>query len=149
MTETIRLAVDSDLESISTCARLAYLVYVERIGREPSPMLADYARHVDAGHVFVIGDEMSIFGYVIFCQSNNHVHLKNIAVLPDYQGHGLGRKLIGFVESQARRWGCRAVDLYTNEKMLENLELYPKLGYEEIDRRCVDGFDRVFFRKAL
>ncbi len=149
MTQAIRLAVESDLASITTCVRLAYVIYVERIGREPAPMMADYAALVKAGQVFVIGDGISVFGYVIFYRIKDHVHLKNIAVLPDYQGRGLGGRLIGFVEDQARQWGSRAVELYTNEKMFENLKLYPKLGYEEIDRRCEDGFDRVFYRKAL
>jgi hypothetical protein len=33
--------------------------------------------------------------------------------------------------------------------MHENLHLYPRLGYEEYDRRSDEGFDRVFFRKRL
>ena len=33
--------------------------------------------------------------------------------------------------------------------MTENLELYPRLGYREVDRREEDGFSRVFFRKRL
>ena len=33
--------------------------------------------------------------------------------------------------------------------MTENLELYPRLGYREIDRRLDQGFQRVFFSKRL
>jgi hypothetical protein len=33
--------------------------------------------------------------------------------------------------------------------MTDNLGLYPRLGYEEFDRRREDGFDRVYFSKAL
>jgi hypothetical protein len=37
--------------------------------------------------------------------------------------------------------------LYTNAAMSENLALYPRLGYREVDRRRDAGFDRVFFAK--
>ena len=53
------------------------------------------------------------------------------------------------MEDQARRGGFVAVELYTNEKMFENIEMYRRLGYVECDRRNLDGYDRVFFRKAL
>jgi len=30
-----------------------------------------------------------------------------------------------------------------------NLELYPHLGFVEVDRRVDEGFDRVYFAKAV
>lgn len=42
-----------------------------------------------------------------------------------------------------------AVHLYTNEKMVENLAIYPRLGYAETGRRHEDGFNRVYFEKRL
>lgn len=33
--------------------------------------------------------------------------------------------------------------------MCENLTMYPHLGYTEVDRRRLDGFDRVFFEKRV
>ena len=49
----------------------------------------------------------------------------------------------------ARQRGLKAVHLYTNEKMTENLSLYPRLGYIEVARRMEDGFSRVYFEKSL
>jgi hypothetical protein len=57
--------------------------------------------------------------------------------------------LIGFCEEAAWRQGFGKVQLYTNEKMTENLSIYPKLGYVEIDRRTENGFNRVYFEKAV
>ena len=31
--------------------------------------------------------------------------------------------------------------------MTENLKLYPRLGYREVDRKTDEGFERVFFAK--
>ena len=57
--------------------------------------------------------------------------------------------LIDFAERRARELGLPAVTLYTNEAMVENLRLYPRLGFVETERRVEDGYRRVFFRKAL
>lgn len=42
-----------------------------------------------------------------------------------------------------------AIRLYTHERMLENIEIYGKLGYQETRRAVADGFARVFMRKSL
>ena len=39
--------------------------------------------------------------------------------------------------------------LYTNEKMIDNLSIYPKLGYVEVARRTESGFNRVYFERSL
>lgn len=86
---------------------------------------------------------------MVFYGCNDYLHLENVAVDPRFQGLGLGRQLIDYVEQQARSGGYDSIQLYTNAKMTENLRLYPRLGYEEFDRRLEDGFDRVYFRKTL
>lgn len=47
----IRKATTSDVERIQACARSAYAMYVERIGREPAPMVADFVTQVQDGHI--------------------------------------------------------------------------------------------------
>lgn len=79
----------------------------------------------------------------------DHVHLENVAVLPEYSGRGVGTRLIAHVERATREAGYHAVELYTNEVMTENLAMYAKVGYVEIIRRRVAGFNRVFFRKEV
>ena len=56
---------------------------------------------------------------------------------------------MSFAEEEALRRGLQTIELYTNVKMTENLELYPRLGYQETDRREEDGFSRVFYRKHV
>ena len=69
-------------------------------------------------------------------------------VEPAFRRRGVGKALIGFCENAARQRGMN-VHLYTNEKMTDNLSIYPKLGYVEVARRSEDGFNRVYFEKAL
>ena len=145
----IRKAVSSELESVRTCALAAYQMYVDRIGREPAPMVANFAASIKGGRLYIAGEEGRLAGFVVFYAKSGQLHLENVAVSPDFQQRGIGKKLIEFVEQQARTAGYPRVELYTNAKMTENLGLYPRLGYQQFDRRIEDGFDRVYFKKDL
>jgi ribosomal protein S18 acetylase RimI-like enzyme len=145
----IRKAVSSDLEPVRACALAAYQMYVDRIGREPAPMVADFAASIKAGRLYIAGEEGQLAGFVVFYAKSDHLHLENVAVSPGFQQRGIGRKLVEFVEQQARTGGYPRVELYTNARMTENLGLYPRLGYQQFDRRIEDGFDRVYFKKKL
>ncbi len=81
--------------------------------------------------------------------SDEILELENVAVDPAEQGLGHGRALVAFAEGHARELGLTAVELYTNEAMVENLRLYPRLGFVETGRRVEDGYRRVYFRKTL
>ena len=145
----IRKATSLDIREIETCAIAAYTLYVERIGREPAPMVANFAASIRKGHLYVAQEDNQIVGFVVFYPQQDHVHLENVAVTPGFQNRGIGTRLIRFVEQQAQQDGYTRVELYTNARMTENLEFYPRLSYEQFDRRIEDGFDRVYFRKTL
>jgi ribosomal protein S18 acetylase RimI-like enzyme len=143
----IRQAGPADLDDVRRIARAAYGHYTARIGREPAPMVADFATSIFKGQLWVAGDPVA--GFVVAYRRRDHWHLENVAVHPAAQGTGLGRALIAHVEAMARAGGAVAVELYTNAMMTENLRLYPRLGYAEIGRGAEDGFERVFYRKEL
>lgn len=145
----IRPANPGDEAQIRDCAEQAYARYVAIIGRKPAPMLADFKAQIEVGQVYVSADGDAFEGFIVFFPKGDHMLLENVAVLPSATGRGVGKRLIGFCEAEARRGGFAAVRLYTNEKMTENLSIYPRLGYVEIARRHEDGFDRVFFEKRL
>ena len=146
----IRQAIPSDEPEIRKCAEQAYARYVPLIGRKPAPMVADFATRITEGNVYVATDEQLGFqGFIVFLFQGSHVLLENVAVLPHLAGRGVGKALILFCENAARDRGIGVVRLYTNEKMTENLSIYPRLGYAEMGRRAADGFNRVYFEKML
>jgi ribosomal protein S18 acetylase RimI-like enzyme len=146
----IRKAVEADEARVRACAEAAYTRYIAAIGRKPAPMLADYAAQIAAGEIHIAVDEAdTLQGFIVFFPKDGHMFLENIAVQPAAAGRGVGKSLIRFCEAEARRLGLGEVHLYTNEKMTENLSIYPRLGYREVDRRSEDGFNRVFFEKRL
>lgn len=143
-------AVAKDEAAIRACVETAYAPYVAAIGRRPAPMMSDFASLIAAGHVHVAKDADGMLqGVIVFFPEGKGMFLDCVAVQPELSGKGIGKALIGFCEHEARRLGMGCVHLYTNEKMTDNLAIYPRLGYTEVDRRSADGYNRVFFEKAL
>jgi ribosomal protein S18 acetylase RimI-like enzyme len=149
MNAVIRQAMKADLAEIKSCAIAAYTMYVERIGKNPAPMVANFSEAVENKNLYVMDSAGQVCGFVVFYPQGDHVHLENVAVNPDFQQRGIGSRLIEFAEQQAGVEGYSRIELYTNAMMTENLQIYPRLGYEEFDRRLEEGFDRVYFRKSL
>ena len=145
----IRPATLTDLPAIQACAREAYAQYVPRIGRDPAPMVADFEGQILDEIVSVAEHNGGVAGFVVFYPRGDHMHLENVAVASAVQGGGVGSRLIAFVETEAQRQGLSHIELYTNEKMTENIPYYRTRGYVETERRQEDGFNRIFFRKDI
>ncbi|MEU9449181.1 GNAT family N-acetyltransferase [Streptomyces sp. NPDC048277] len=145
--DEIRPAVAADAAAVKAVTDAAYRPYVERIGVVPVPMTADHAANVAAGKVFVTGDP--VVGLVVLEEHDDHLFLDSIAVHPDTHGRGVGRRLLHFVDARARALGLPEVRLYTNALMVENRKIYPKYGYEVVERRLEGPYDRIHYRKRL
>lgn len=146
----IRQADASDEAAIRACAEDAYAQYIVAIRRKPAPMGADFKALIASGFVYVASDaQAEILGFIVFFSEGDRVLLENVAVKTTATGRGIGKLLIAFCESEARRYGAKSIKLYTNEKMTGNLSIYPHLGYQETGRRVEDGFKRIFFEKDI
>ena len=146
----IRHAQPEDRAAVEGIVRDAYSIYIPRIGKPPGPMLDDYEKLIADGAVNVlVEDDGGIAAIIVLLSKPDHLLLDNIAVSPNHQGHGLGRRLIGFAEAEARRLGFTELRLYTHERMTENIALYRRLGFVETGRGQEAGYDRVFMTKPL
>jgi ribosomal protein S18 acetylase RimI-like enzyme len=145
----IRRAIPADCSLLARIAGAAYAPYLERIGRRPPPMDADFPTLVAADEVELAELDGTVVGYVVWRIETDHVFIENVAVDPERAGQGIGRSLLDWVERQAQAAGHRELRLYTNARMTENLRLYPRLGWVRTGRRIEDGLDRVFFHKTV
>ncbi|OEJ27621.1 GNAT family N-acetyltransferase [Streptomyces agglomeratus] len=145
--DTIRPATSADVPRVKAVTDAAYHHYIERIGVVPVPMEADHAANVAAGRVFVTGDP--VVGVLVLVPHEDHLYLDSVAVHPDAQGTGTGRRLLAFVETYARSLGLNEVRLMTNAKMWENRRMYDRYGYEQVERRVEGEYDRFHYRKRL
>jgi ribosomal protein S18 acetylase RimI-like enzyme len=145
----IRAATAADVPAIVDTVDRAYRHYIVRIGKPPGPMLDDYSARVSEDAVWVLQDGPAIAGILVLLSAPEYLLLDNIAIAPERQGRGLGRRLLAFAESEALRRGYREIRLYTHQTMIENQRLYASIGYEERGRGSEAGYDRVFMRKPL
>ena len=132
--QLIRRATEGDAARIVAIARAAYTKYVPRMGREPPPMLADFAAEITAGHVVVLEMGGTVQGYLISWPKLDAYFIDNIAVDPTRQGLGLGRQLIEYAVGETKRHNLSAIQLYTNSAMTENLSMYARMGFIETHR---------------
>ncbi|KAK6004368.1 hypothetical protein QM012_008230 [Aureobasidium pullulans] len=146
------------LDAISDLITQAYTPYIARLnGKKPAPMTADYAALITSSCLYILytsstsSPSPNILGCISLEPSskNEALEINNLAVSPMAQGKGYGKLLMKFAEDIAEQKGVKKLKLYTNVKMVENLVLYKKLGYEEVGRWSEDGFERVFFVKQL
>lgn len=144
-----RPAKDSDASAVESCVHAAYRHYIERIGRQPGPMLQDYAQAIRNRQVTIAESGGRLAGILVLDRTPEGFLLENVAVDPAHKGKGLGRALLELAEAEAKRAGFDSIYLYTHEKMTENRALYAKIGYAEYDRRVESGLARVYMRKKL
>lgn len=146
---SIRPACPGDAGAIRDLVRRAYAMYVPRIGKEPGPMLDDFEKRVAGGAVSVLEVDGTIAGILVLLPYDDHLLMDNVAVDTAFQGRGIGKALIAFAEDEGVRRGYKEIRLYTHEKMVENVQMYVRLGYEETGRGEQAGYERVFMRKIL
>src|ERR1700730_2143757 len=148
-TPRIRSAAADDAARIGAIAHAAYAIYVPRIGREPAPMAADFEAEVAANRVVVIEAAGSVRGYMIAWPEPDAYFIDNIAIDPQSQGDGLGRRLVDHAVAQAEKLKLPALRLYTNVLMTENLSMYAHIGFVETHRVVEKSFHRVPLRCSL
>lgn len=150
----LRIAGPADAAAISALVGAAYRGYTRLIGRTPMPMLTDFARAIDDHPVWVLTvDESSvqesIVGVIELIVDTDRLWVDNVAIDPAWQGRGLGRRLLGFADDEARRLGLPAIGLLTNERYAANIAMYERYGFRETHREPHLGTDLVHFRKEL
>jgi len=107
----------------------AYAKWVPVTPRKPRPMTADYARAVIEHRFDCLWSGDHLVGVIETTPEEGALLIVNVAVDPDWQGKGLGVKLMRHAEDLAGAMGLPATRLYTNKLMVENIALYEALGY--------------------
>jgi GNAT superfamily N-acetyltransferase len=146
---TLRHGGPADAAAIRQLTRAAYAKWVPLIGREPKPMAADYDEATRQHRFDLLYADGNLVALIETIQQPDHLLIENVAVLPAFQGHGLGRKLLAHAEDLAATLGYGEIRLYTNQRFAENVELYRRVGYridrEEVGERGVT----VYMSKAV
>jgi ribosomal protein S18 acetylase RimI-like enzyme len=125
----LRPAEPHEAAAIAGIVRAAYARWVPAIGREPLPMRVDYEKALQEHRFDVIADGDRIVGVIETMQRDDHIWIENVAVAPEAQGCGIGRRLLDHAERLALAANCFEARLLTNAAFEANVALYRRLGY--------------------
>jgi DNA-binding MarR family transcriptional regulator len=93
-------------------------------------------------------------GEAVGCGAVKHLpggvsEIKRVWVADAARGLGLGRRLLGGLEAEARRAGAHTVRLDTNRTLTEAIAMYRSSGYDEVERFNDEPFAYYWFAKRL
>ena len=89
---------------------------------------------------------------LLFDEDDPGCHIVSLAVHPDYQGQGYGRKMMAFIEERARQRGRESLRLEVRADNQRARDLYAALQYHESGLLADfygDGIDGVRYVKPL
>lgn len=75
--------------------------------------------------------------------------LTALAVLPEYQGHGLGRWCMQQAEAIARQWGCQALRFDAYDHPAGAWAFYDRGGYQRRAKLDVYGVPLIAYERVL
>lgn len=86
------------------------------------------------GELWIAADAGTPVGFLLACTLDDALFIHEVSVRLDYQGRGLGRRLIEAATAHARAANHRAVTLTTDEILEWNRPLYERLGFRVLDQ---------------
>lgn len=145
----LRRAQAADAAAVRALTHAAYAKWVPLIGREPKPMGADYEEAVVRDRIDLLYVGGVLAALIQLIEEPGCLLVENVAVSPDFQGRGLGKRMMAHAEAVAAERGLKAMRLYTNKAFTANIDLYLSLGYRVDGEEVLANGVRVDMSKAL
>ena len=145
----IRRATADDVPAIRALTRAAYAKWVPVIGREPMPMAVDYDEAVREHRIDLLFEGDDLVALIEIIDRGDHLLIKNLAVAPEAQRRGHGRRLLAHAEALAAELSRPLLRLYTNPRFAGNVDLYARAGFAvEREEPFLEG-STVFMSKPV
>jgi len=120
--------------------------------QDPCPMdlllLADPSeelvkQYLEGGETFVASINGITVGVILLLgRDAESAEIMNVAVAPDYQNRGIGKRLVRYAIDKARERNYKIVEIGTGNPGVQQMLLYQKCGFRII------GVDLDFFRRT-
>ncbi len=88
-------------------------------------------------------DRLYLFEPFEHMHAGGSYYIMAVAVYPEFQGSGIGKRLIGEVEAAAKAKGFKETSLNVFSENQDAVRLYETLGYKERARQPVVGHDKI------
>ncbi|NGO52040.1 GNAT family N-acetyltransferase [Allomesorhizobium camelthorni] len=101
---------------------------------------------------FLATSEGRVVGCVFMVEREHDCYVGKLAVEPELQGQGIGKKLVEAAEEFAASCGKEALELQTRIELTANHAAFARLGFRETARTAHAGYERptsITMRKVL
>ncbi|CCV03219.1 GCN5-related N-acetyltransferase [Mesorhizobium metallidurans STM 2683] len=102
--------------------------------------------------VFAALKDGRIVGCAFVLERTDDLYVGKLAVEPELQGQGIGRRLVQAVEALAHGRNKPTIALQTRIELTGNHAAFARLGFRETERTAHDGYSQptsITMRKAL
>ena len=144
----LRRAEPQDASALACCFDAAYRPDPLWLGRFIAPTEENYTLVIALYHVWVAVDQGQVIGGLVLIPKEDYMLLANIAVRPEHQGKGVGQALLELADAEALDQGYQEIRLRTNKAMIDNLDMYRRSGWTEMQSGEPEGHN-ISMRKLL
>lgn len=121
-------------------------------------------KYLDKGTLYKINcGELLVGVALVIPQTDTTIELKNIAIVPKYQGKGIGKEILRQLTEECQKDGYQTVLVGTANSSIDNIAFYQKAGFrmeaiekdffshypEPIYENGIRALDMIFFSKQL
>jgi len=133
----IRPATYQDLDDLVAIENQAFTI--DRFNRRSFRYLLTKANAT----TLVYEKNQQLIGYVmvLFHTGTSLARLYSLAVLPGFQGQGIGRDLVEAAEQVAQEHDCSSLRLEVRQDNQTGIRLYEKLGYRQFGKPVEDYYE--------
>ena len=128
----LRRAEPQDAPALACCFDAAYRPDPLWSGKSIAPTEENYTLVIALYHVWVAVDQGQVIGGLVLIPKEDYMLLANIAVRPEHQGKGVGQALLELADAEALDQGYQEIRLSTNKAMTDNLDMYRRSGWTEM-----------------
>ena len=109
---------------------LSMILAIENLTNQIPWTKEQFISSVEVGHYSVVLESQEgVLGFAIYSPIVPESHLLNIAIAPNHQGHGLGRKLLQKVIMQNKILGVKSITLEVRVSNNSAISLYESEGF--------------------
>lgn len=143
----IRKARPDDADAVAAITRAAFRQFAHRVyppfrAHSQTPAHVRYEMEVEK---FVYGLAIvdgRMAGLVRYRLRPGYMHVSRLAVLPDFRGHGVGRRLMAWAEDEAYRLKVRVLRGEVRTVLKDVLQYYLDIGYKVVGYASLRGVRR-------
>jgi ribosomal protein S18 acetylase RimI-like enzyme len=118
--------------------------YDEKVLSNPKEYIIDAG-----GFIFFVKNNDKIIGTIALINQGTYFELSKMAISPAYQGLKIGQQLIEYCINFAKEQQWKTITLYSNRKLVPAINLYKKVGFEEVPLEEDVHYERANIKMVL